>query len=155
MRKAKPRMSGPKATRKGASATVDDYVAAAPEPARRALERMRAVIRSAVPATAVETISYRIPAIEYKGVLLWFAAFDRHVSLFPKATIIEKFRGELKGYATSTGTIQFPISRRLPVSLIRRIVKARVAEVDGRTKAQAGDPGLKGTIRRSPQSVAR
>ncbi|HUJ93685.1 MAG TPA: DUF1801 domain-containing protein, partial [Terriglobales bacterium] len=65
--------------------TVDEYVAGVPEPARSTLEKMRLLIRSAVPPEATETISYKIPAIKYKGMLLWFAGFSDHCSLFPTA----------------------------------------------------------------------
>ncbi len=76
-----------------------------PEPARGTLEKLRAAIRSAAPAEAVETISYGMPAFKYKGILVWFAAFSKHCSLFPKASVIEQFKDELKGYVTSKGTI--------------------------------------------------
>ena len=89
---------------------------------------MRAVIRSVVPAEATETISYGIPAFKHNGVLVWFAAFAKHCSLFPKASVIEAFQKELKGFSTSKGTIQFPIDKPLPIALIKKIVKARVAE---------------------------
>jgi uncharacterized protein YdhG (YjbR/CyaY superfamily) len=65
---------------KAAPKTVNEYLAGVPEPARSILEKMRAVIRSAVPPEATETISYRIPAFKYKGSLVWFAAFSDHCS---------------------------------------------------------------------------
>jgi uncharacterized protein YdhG (YjbR/CyaY superfamily) len=60
-----------------------------------------------VPPEATETISYRIPAFKHKGVLVWFAAFSNHCSLFPTASVVESFKSELKGFSTSKGTIQF------------------------------------------------
>lgn len=90
---------------------------------------MRAAIRSVVPREATETISYRIPAFKYKEVLVWFAAFSDHCSLFPKAAVIEAFKKELKGFSTSKGTIHFPLNKPLPLALIKRIVKARVAQL--------------------------
>jgi len=92
------------------------------------LEEMRAVIRSAVPPEATETISYRIPAFRHHEILVWFAGFRDHCSLFPKASVIERFRKELEGYTTSKGTIHFPLDKPLPVALVRKIVEARVAE---------------------------
>lgn len=68
---------------KGAPTTVDEYLAAVPEPARSALNKLRAVIRSCIPPEATETISYRMPAFHYRGVLVWFAAFSNHCSFFP------------------------------------------------------------------------
>jgi uncharacterized protein YdhG (YjbR/CyaY superfamily) len=111
-----------------APANVGEYLAGVPESTRSAFLKLRAAIRSAVPPEATETISYRIPAIKYKGVLVWFAAFSNHCSLFPTASVIEAFKKELKGYATSRGTIQFPPGKPLPTALIKKIVKARVAQ---------------------------
>jgi len=110
--------------------TVDEYVAGVPEPARSTLEKMRLLIRSAVPPEATETISYKIPAIKYKGMLLWFAGFSDHCSLFPTAAVIQEFKNELKGFKTSKGTIHFPLGKPLPAPLLKKIVKARVAQVE-------------------------
>jgi len=114
--------------------TFDEYLASVPESARPTLLELRSIILSAVPADAAETISYRMPAIRYKGVLLWFAAFSSHCSLFPTAAVMEAFKKELKGFATSKGTIRFPADRPLPAALVRKIVKARVAQVEGKTR---------------------
>ena len=108
---------------------VDEYIAAAPEPARSRLKEMRAVIRSAVPGEAVEIISYQIPAFRTKKVLVWYAGFSKHCSLFPTASVIEEFKDELAGFTVSKGTVQFPIERALPTALIKKLVKARVAQV--------------------------
>jgi uncharacterized protein YdhG (YjbR/CyaY superfamily) len=107
---------------------VDDYIASVPEPARSTLHKMRAAIRSAVPSEATEIISYRMPAFRHNGVLVWFAAFTDHCSLFPTAAVIEKFKNELKSFSTSKGTIHFPIDKPLPITLIKKLVKARVAQ---------------------------
>lgn len=90
---------------------------------------MRLVIRSVVPKEATEVISYRIPAFRQKKIIVWYAAFSGHCSLFPTAAVIDKFRDELKGYTISKGTIQFPLDKPLPSGLIKRIVKARLAEL--------------------------
>jgi uncharacterized protein YdhG (YjbR/CyaY superfamily) len=107
--------------------TVNEYILQAPSHARARLRQIRAAIRSVMPRDAVEIISYRIPAFGRKEVLVWFAAFSDHCSLFPKASVIAKFKDELKGFAVSKGTIQFPHNKPLPIPLIKRIVKARVA----------------------------
>jgi uncharacterized protein YdhG (YjbR/CyaY superfamily) len=112
--------------------TVDEYLAGVQEPARTTLNKIRAAIRSAAPPEATETISYGIPAFKYNGVLVWFAAFSDHCSLFPTASVIEKFKSELKRYSTSKGTIQFPNDKPLPTALIRKMVKARVSRVDSK-----------------------
>ena len=109
---------------------IDEYLADVPEPARSTLNKIRAAIRSAAPAEATETISYKIPAFKYKGVLVWFAAFSDHCSLFPTAAIVEAFKDELKGYSTSKGTIHFPVDKPLPTTLLKKIVKARVAQIE-------------------------
>lgn len=90
------------------------------------LKEMRAAIRSVAPREATEIISYRIPAFKHREILVWYAAFSDHCSLFPKARVIELFRDELKGYSTSKGTIHFPFDKPLPVALIKKLVKARV-----------------------------
>jgi uncharacterized protein YdhG (YjbR/CyaY superfamily) len=107
--------------------SIDEYLAGVPEPARTTLNTIRATIRSAVPPEATEVISYRIPAFKYKGMLVWYGAFSDHCSLFPGPGIIETFKDELKPYQISKGTIQFPLEKPLPATLLRKIVKARVA----------------------------
>jgi uncharacterized protein YdhG (YjbR/CyaY superfamily) len=118
--------------RRGVPKTIDEYLAGVPEPARSTLQKVRAAIRAAAPPEATETISYGIPAFRHNGVLVWFAAFARHCSLFPTASVIEKFRKELNDYTISKGTIQFPTDKSLPAALIKKMVKARVAEVQGK-----------------------
>jgi uncharacterized protein YdhG (YjbR/CyaY superfamily) len=116
------------ATSRSSSKTVDEYIARVPEPARSMLIKMRAAIRSAVPAEATETISYGIPAFKHKKVLVWFAAFSNHCSLFPTASIIEVFKNELRDFPTSKGTVQFSTDKPLPITLIKKLVKERVAQ---------------------------
>jgi uncharacterized protein YdhG (YjbR/CyaY superfamily) len=126
MKKGKPVKRRP-AAGMGAPITVDEYLAGVPEPARSTLQKVRAAIRSAAPAEAVETISYRIPALKYKGVLVWYAAFANHCSLFPTASVIAAFKDELEDFTTSKGTIQFSTDKPLPTALVKKLVKARVA----------------------------
>lgn len=106
--------------------TVAEYFAAIPEPARSALQQIREAIRSVVPPEATEIISYKIPAFRHKKVLVWYAAFSNHCSLFPTAAVIEAFKDELKDFSTSKGTIHFPLGKRMPVDLIRKMVKDRL-----------------------------
>ncbi len=114
--------------------TVDEYFARLQEPARSALSKIREAIRSVVPPDSTEVINYRIPAFRHKRVLVWYAAFSDHCSIFPTAAIIEAFKDELAGYATSKGTIQFPLDQRVPVTLIKKVVKARVAQMKKKKK---------------------
>ena len=125
----KKRSGSARAKGQAAPKNVAEYLARVPEPARSALSKMRAAIRRAVPREASETISYRIPAFKHKGILVWFAAFSDHCSLFPTAAVIDAFKKELRSFSTSKGTIHFPLNKPLPIALIQRIVKARVAQL--------------------------
>jgi uncharacterized protein YdhG (YjbR/CyaY superfamily) len=112
-----------------AAKTVDEYLDNLPEPARSTLTHIRAVIKSVVPKEATEVISYRIPMFKFNGMLVGYAAFAKHCSLFPTGSgVIERFAKELKGYKTSRGTIQFPSDKPLPDALLKKIVKQRVKE---------------------------
>jgi uncharacterized protein YdhG (YjbR/CyaY superfamily) len=113
---------------------VDEYLANIQEPARTTLNKIRASIRSVVPPEATEVISYGMPAFKYKGVLVWYAAFSNHCSLFPTASIIQEFKDELQAYATSKGTIQFPPDKPLPASLVKKLVKARVVQIENKKR---------------------
>src|SRR5664279_1832535 len=124
----------PAAKGKAASKTVEEYLAGVPEPARTTLSKIRAVIRSAVPAEATEVISYGVPTFKYNGPVIWYAAFSNHCSLFPTAAVIEKFKDELKNYRTSKGTIQFPVDKPLPAYMVKKMVKARLAEIENKAK---------------------
>lgn len=130
VKKAKSRNRSFVAKGKGASKNVNEYLARVPEPARSTLKKIRATIRSTVPPEATETISYGIPAFRHKGVLVWYAGFSNHCSLFPTAAVIEEFKNELKNFPTSKGTIKFPLDKSLPIALIKKIVKARVAQIE-------------------------
>jgi uncharacterized protein YdhG (YjbR/CyaY superfamily) len=134
MKKAKSGHRSSAAKGKGAPKNVDEYLAGVPEPARDTLKRIRAAIRSVVPPEATEAISYGIPAFKYKGMLVWFAAFSNHCSLFPTASVIEAFKNELKDFSTSKGTIHFPTEKPLPTALIKKLVKARVAQNESKKR---------------------
>jgi uncharacterized protein YdhG (YjbR/CyaY superfamily) len=134
MKKLKSRKSDSAGKGNAVPKSIDEYLAGVPEPARGTLKTIRAVIRSAVPPEATETISYRIPAFKYKEVLIWFAAFSDHCSLFPTASVIEAFKKELAAYRTSKGTIHFPTDKPLPTPLLKKLVKARVAHVENKKK---------------------
>src|SRR6266581_3122982 len=106
---------------------VDEYLANTAEPARSTLKHIRAVIRSVVPKQTTEVISYRIPMFKYNGMLVGYAAFKNHCSLFPTGSgVLDQFEKELSGYRRSKGTIQFPSDKPLPDALVKKIVKARV-----------------------------
>ena len=118
---------------------VDEYLAGVPEPARSTLNRVRAGIRSAVPPEATEAISYRMPTFRYKGALLGFAAFSNHCSLFPMSlSVMETFKNELKDFDTSKGTIRFPVDKPLSAALVKKLVKARIAENEHKKQRRSG-----------------
>lgn len=108
---------------------VDEYLARVPEPARSTLNKVRAMIRSAAPREATEKISYGMPSVQYLGPLFAYAAFTKHCSLFPmSAALIVEFKDELKGFKTSKGTIQFPMDKPPSSTLVKKLVRARVAQ---------------------------
>lgn len=130
MKKKKPARKASAAKGKNFPKNVGEYIARVPEPARSALNQIRAAIRSVAPPGSTEIISYRIPAFKHKKVLVWYAAFSDHCSLFPTAAVIEKFKDELKGFSTAKGTIQFPLDKAMPTALIKKIVAERVAQAE-------------------------
>ena len=108
--------------------TVDEYLERVPEPARTTLKKIRSVIRSVAPPEATEGISYGMPTFKYKGMLASFAAFSDHCSLFPGAGPTIEFKNELKNFQTSKGTIRFTPDKPLPATLLKKILKARIAQ---------------------------
>ncbi len=113
----------------GKARDVESYLAAVPEPHRSTLEKIRATIRSVVPKETTEEISYGMPSFRYKGGLVAYAAFKAHCSFFPMSGwLVEKFADELKDYKTSKGTIQFPVDKPIPAALVKKMVKARIAQ---------------------------
>lgn len=109
--------------------TVDEYLAGISEPAQSTLRHIRKVIRSVVPKDTTEVISYGIPMFKYRGMLVAYAAFKKHCSLFPTGSgVLDQFAKELAGYRTSKGTIHFPPDEPLPDALVKKIVRARVKE---------------------------
>jgi uncharacterized protein YdhG (YjbR/CyaY superfamily) len=112
---------------------VDAYLAKVLEPARTTLEKLRETIRAVVPPETTEALSYGIPAFRYKGGLVGYAAFKNHCSFFPmQASLIDEMKDELKGYRTSKGTLQFPLDKPLPATLVKKMVRARIAENERR-----------------------
>jgi len=106
---------------------IEAYIRSFPTQAQDALRTMRAIIRRAAPA-ASEKISYRMPTFYLNGNLVHYAAFARHIGLYPLPHVMESFREELKGYTTGKGSIQFPLDQPLPEDLISRIVRQRIAD---------------------------
>jgi uncharacterized protein YdhG (YjbR/CyaY superfamily) len=128
-------MAGKKAGADSGLAAVEAYLARVPEPSRTTLEKMRATIRAAAPKEATEAIGYGMPTFRYKGALVGYAAFKSHCSFFPMGfAAIEQFAGELQGFRTSKGTIQFPVDKPLPAALVKKMVRACVARNEAKAK---------------------
>src|ERR1700687_255599 len=134
MKKVKSGNRGSAAKGSGAPKDVDEYLAGVPKPARGTLNKIRAAIRSAAPPEATEAISYGMPTFKYKGSLVWFAAFSNHCSLSPTASVIEAFKNELRGFSTPKGTIHSPTDKPLPTALVKKLVKARVAQIESKKR---------------------
>jgi uncharacterized protein YdhG (YjbR/CyaY superfamily) len=107
-----------------AHATVDEYIASFPHDVRTKLEQLRRLVRQAAPGVR-ETISYQMPTFYLNGNLVYFAAYAKHIGLYP---IPGKFKPEMVRYKTGKGSAQFPLDEPLPLELIRRIVEYRVEE---------------------------
>ncbi len=106
---------------------MDEYLATLGDEQRVALERLRRDIHTAAPR-AEECISYRMPAFRLDGrMLVWYGAAANHCALYPGA-VVEAHADELKGYETGKGTVRFPPDRPLPARLVRKLVRARIAE---------------------------
>jgi uncharacterized protein YdhG (YjbR/CyaY superfamily) len=121
---------------KKAPSDIDAYLASLTPDKRAALQKLRTTIKAAAPE-AEECISYRMPAFRLNGLLVAYAGFTNHCSLFPCGST-SAFAKELARYETSKGTIRFDPKKPLPVTLVRNIVKARVAENAARKKKRAG-----------------
>jgi uncharacterized protein YdhG (YjbR/CyaY superfamily) len=118
----------PKPRTKTRTMTVDGYLAGLSDDQRAALQKLRKTIRAAAPK-AEECISYRLPAFRLNGVLVAFGATGNHCAFYPmSASTVASHKDELKDYDTSKGTIRFQPDHPLPAALVRKLVKARIAE---------------------------
>ena len=115
---------------------VDEYLAGVPKEARATLEKLRKTIKAAAPM-ASESISYQMPMYKYHGMVIGFAAFKDHCSIFPGSAVMDAHKEELKRYDTSKGTIRFPANKPLPAALVKKLVKARIAENEARAMKRA------------------
>ena len=123
-------------TNQTAPKDIDEYIAGFANDVQEILEKIRMTIRKAAP-DAEETMSYQIPTFTLKGnYLVYFAAYKKHIGLYPAPRGIEKFKKELSVYEGGKGTVRFPLDKPIPFGLIRRIVMFRVQENLERAKAK-------------------
>ncbi len=107
--------------------TIDEYISSFPEEVQIKLEQIRSTILKAAPL-AEEVISYGMPAFKYHGILMYFAAYKNHIGFYPTGSGIKNFKNEISEFKTSKGTVQFPLDKKVPLSLISKITKFRVKE---------------------------
>jgi uncharacterized protein YdhG (YjbR/CyaY superfamily) len=112
---------------------VDAYIAAAPKEVQGKLKELRAVIRKTAPA-AEERISYGMPYYAYNGRLAYFSLWKAHIGLYIPTPVIEEHEKELAAFETTDATVRFPFDKKLPVALIRRLVKARMKKNEAKKR---------------------
>lgn len=116
-------------------ATIDEYIAGCPAGVREVLQSIRETVRQAAPE-AREAISYRMPTFMLDGVVIHFAAFKKHVGVYPPVKGDPKLDAELAPYRGEKGNLKFPLDRPMPLDLIRRIVLARLDDLRQRKAAR-------------------
>ncbi len=114
-------------SKKGGFVSIDEYIATFPEETQKILEELRATIKACAP-DAEEKISYQMPTFFLKGNLVHFAAWKNHIGIYPTPSGTQAFKQELSVYESAKGSVKFPLDKPLPLELISRIVKFRVAE---------------------------
>ena len=105
--------------------SIDEYIVRFPASIQKILQQIRETIHQAAP-DAKEVISYKMPAFKQNGILVYFAAYKKHVGFYPTGIGIEAFKSEFENYKWSKGAVQFPIDQEIPLNLIARITKFKV-----------------------------
>lgn len=113
--------------------TISEYIAAAPKEAQAKLRQMRGAIKAGAPE-ATESLKWSMPAFSYDRILVTFAAFKKHIGLYPTPSAVTKFKKELVKFKTARGSIQFPLDKPLPITLITKIAKFRAKELKAKDK---------------------
>ena len=125
----------PEKSKKAGFTSIDEYIASFPEDTQKILEEIRATIKAVAPE-AEEKISYQMPTFFLKGNLIHFAAFKNHIGIYPTPSGTQAFKDEISMYQGAKGSIRLPIDEPMPLALIGRIVKFRVAENLAKAKAK-------------------
>lgn len=112
---------------------VDEYISMAPAEVQEKLIQVRKAIKSIAPK-AIEKISYSMPYYGYKGRLAYFAFFKNHIGLYISPPVIEEHKGDLKDYETAMATVRFPLDKKLPILLIKKLIKARLKKNEENNK---------------------
>jgi uncharacterized protein YdhG (YjbR/CyaY superfamily) len=107
--------------------TIDEYIKTFPGDIQKILKQIRQTIKEAAPG-AEETINYQIPTFKFNGNLVHFAAFKNHIGFYPAPSGLKAFKKEISSYKSSKGSVQFPLDKPIPLSLIKKIVTYRVKE---------------------------
>jgi uncharacterized protein YdhG (YjbR/CyaY superfamily) len=110
---------------------INAYIARAPKEVQVKLKQVRIAIKEAAP-TAIESISYKMPYYNYKGRLAWFGIHKEYIGLYIRPPIIQEHKKELKNYETTKSAIHFPLDQKIPVSLIKKLVKAAMKKNESR-----------------------
>lgn len=111
--------------------TVDEYIALAEPKVKKALKEIRKTIKATAPK-AEEVISYQIPGYKYHGMLVFFAGWKNHISLYPAPWGAEDLKKEMSAFEGSKGTIKFPLDKPMPLTLIKKMVKYRMKDNETR-----------------------
>ena len=106
---------------------IDEYISSFPIETQIILEQVRATIKEVAPQ-AEEVISYGMPAFKLNGMLVWFAGYKHHIAFYPKASAIAAFKKELSVYKGAKGSVQFPLTKPMPLEIIKRMVEYRITE---------------------------
>lgn len=112
---------------------IDEYISNAPKEAQGKLKKLRDAIKAAAP-NAQERISYGMPYYGYKGRLAYFRLSQKHIGLYIPPPVIEEYKSELKDYETAVATVRFSLDKKLPLALIRKLVKSRVQKNEAAKK---------------------
>lgn len=122
---------------KSSSKDVDAYISRAPKEVRGKLREVRTAIREAAPS-ASESISYGIPYYDYKGRLAWFGLSKTHIGLYLRPPVIDEHKKELAEYGTTKSAVHLPLDRKLPLALIKKLVKARMKKNEAEHRKYGG-----------------